>query len=172
MDDGAFWHQTPQGLVAARIAPGGPAARAGVRQGDVLVAVNGEEALTPARLERLLGARRPGDRASYTLLRESDVVSLHLVLAPSTTAIGLGCERAMRASESLTNSSDDTLRARNAAAAFRVSSKSETSSAFKVPQQTEVRPWRLPSSPLITPSSTFATKWIRRSKSTAALAFR
>ena len=31
MDDGVLWREAPQGLVAARLAPGGPAARAGVR---------------------------------------------------------------------------------------------------------------------------------------------
>jgi len=82
MDDGAFWRQAPQGLVAARLAAGGPAARAGVREGDVLVAVNGEEALSPARLEHLLGALHPGDRTSYTLLRESERRVLEVQVQP------------------------------------------------------------------------------------------
>ena len=43
MDDGVFWRQAPQGLVASRLAPGGPAARAGVLEGDILLAVDGEE---------------------------------------------------------------------------------------------------------------------------------
>ena len=60
MDDGAFWRQTAQGLVATRVAPGGPADHAGVREGDVLVAVDGEEALSPSRLESLLAAHRAG----------------------------------------------------------------------------------------------------------------
>ena len=53
MDDGVFWKQTTQGLVAARLAPGGPADQAGLKQGDVLLAVDGEEALSPGRLEAL-----------------------------------------------------------------------------------------------------------------------
>jgi S1-C subfamily serine protease len=44
-DDGVHWRQAPQGLVASRLAPGGPGARAGVRAGDVLLAVDGEEVL-------------------------------------------------------------------------------------------------------------------------------
>jgi len=82
MDDGVFWRQTPQGLVAARIAPGGPAARAGVRLGDVLVAASGEEALSPERLASLLAARRAGERATYTLLRESERRVLDVVVQP------------------------------------------------------------------------------------------
>ena len=64
MDDGAFWRQTSQGLVATRVAPGGPADHAGVREGDVLVAVDGEEALSPGRLESLL-ARAPRRAAQH-----------------------------------------------------------------------------------------------------------
>jgi two-component system NtrC family sensor kinase len=82
MDDGAFWRQTAQGLVAGRVVPGGPAARAGVHEADVLVAVDGEEALSPSRLEGLLGARRPGERASYTLLRESERRVLEVQVQP------------------------------------------------------------------------------------------
>jgi PAS domain S-box-containing protein len=82
MDDGAFWRQTAQGLVAARVAPGGPAARAGVREGDVLVAVDAEEALNPSRLESLLAAHRSGERATYTLLRESERRVLDVVVQP------------------------------------------------------------------------------------------
>ena len=82
MDDGAFWRETAQGLVATRIAPGGPADAAGVRVGDVLVAVDGEEALRPSRLESLLAERRTGERTSYTLLRESERRVLEVVVRP------------------------------------------------------------------------------------------
>jgi S1-C subfamily serine protease len=82
MDDGAFWRQTAQGLVATRVAPGGPADHAGVRTGDVLVAVDGEEALSPSRLESLLAAKRAGQRSTYTLLRESERRVLDLVVQP------------------------------------------------------------------------------------------
>ena len=82
MDDGAFWRQTAQGLVAARVAPGGPADQAGVQEGDVLVAVDGEEALSPSRLESLLASRRSAGRSTYTLLRESERRVLDVVIAP------------------------------------------------------------------------------------------
>jgi two-component system NtrC family sensor kinase len=82
MDDGVFWKTTPQGLVASRVAPGGPEARAGVRDGDVLLAVDGEEVLSASRLESLLAARRPGDRLTYTLLRENERRALDVVVRP------------------------------------------------------------------------------------------
>ena len=82
MDDGVFWRQAPQGLVAQRLAPGGPGARAGVRVGDILLAVDGEEVLGPARLESALAARRPGSRLTYSLLREQERRALDIVLVP------------------------------------------------------------------------------------------
>ena len=82
VDDGVFWKQAPQGLVAARLAPGGPAARAGVHEGDVLLAVDGEEALSPARLEILLAGRRPGSHLRYSLLREDERRALDVTVQP------------------------------------------------------------------------------------------
>jgi PAS domain S-box-containing protein len=82
MDDGVFWKQTAQGLVAARLAPGGPADLAGLRSGDVLLAVDGEEALSPGRLEGLLSANRPGHKSRYSLLRESEKRTLEIVVQP------------------------------------------------------------------------------------------
>jgi two-component system, NtrC family, sensor kinase len=82
VDDGVFWKQAPQGLVAARLAPGGPAARAGVREGDVLLAVNGEEVLSPARLDILLAGRRAGSHLRYSLLREDERRALDVTVLP------------------------------------------------------------------------------------------
>src|SRR5262249_37449818 len=47
MDDGVFWNESPAGLVAARVAAGGPADRAGVREGDVLLAVDEQDVQRP-----------------------------------------------------------------------------------------------------------------------------
>ncbi len=82
MDDGAFWRPTAQGLVATRLAPGGPASAAGVREGDVLVAVDGEEAMSPSRLASLLASQRAGERTTYTLLRESERRVLDVAVRP------------------------------------------------------------------------------------------
>jgi two-component system NtrC family sensor kinase len=82
MDDGIFWRPAPQGLVAARLAPSGPAARGGVHAGDVLLAVDGEEVLSPERLDATLAAKRPGERVSYLLLRQDERRSLTVTLQP------------------------------------------------------------------------------------------
>ncbi len=82
MDDGVFWKPSAQGLVATRLSPGGPAERAGLAPGDVLLAVNGEEALSPGRLEGLLSGLRPGQKATYSLLRASERRALDLAVEP------------------------------------------------------------------------------------------
>ena len=82
MDDGVFWSAAPQGLVAARVAPGGPGSRAGVRTGDVLLAIDGEEVLSPERLSATLAARRPGERLQYSLLRQEERRALTVPVQP------------------------------------------------------------------------------------------
>ncbi|HXY40464.1 MAG TPA: PDZ domain-containing protein, partial [Vicinamibacteria bacterium] len=82
IDDGVFWRSAPQGLVAARVAAQGPAARAGLHAGDVLLAVDGEEVLSPERLEAALLAKGRGERVTYALLRADERRALSVTLQP------------------------------------------------------------------------------------------
>jgi PAS domain S-box-containing protein len=82
LEDGVFWKATPAGVVASRIAPGGPAALAGVKVGDVLLAVNGEEVLTHEQVQARLARRASGDRLSYSILRAEERRSLEVVVKP------------------------------------------------------------------------------------------
>src|SRR5438477_10972900 len=56
-DDGVSWLDSPAGVPAWIVTPGGPADRAGIREGDLLRAING----TPAR--RATEAAHAGFRA-------------------------------------------------------------------------------------------------------------
>src|SRR4029079_19574260 len=51
MDDGVLWVQGAQGVYAARVAPGGPAAQAGIHANDIVPALDGEEAPTSQETE-------------------------------------------------------------------------------------------------------------------------
>jgi two-component system NtrC family sensor kinase len=82
MDDGVFWRTAPQGLVATRIAPGGPGSRAGVRGGDILLAVDGEEVLSRATLEAALGSHETGEEVTYSLLRADERRTLDVTVQP------------------------------------------------------------------------------------------
>lgn len=82
MDDGVFWKTAPQGLVAARIAAGGPGDRAGVRAGDILLAVDEQEVLSQTDLETTLGSRSVGETVTYRLLRAEEMQQLVVPVEP------------------------------------------------------------------------------------------
>jgi S1-C subfamily serine protease len=65
LEDGVFWKDSPAGVVAGRVAAGGPGARAGLRPGDLLLAVDGREVLSADEVDDALGGRRSGDLVGY-----------------------------------------------------------------------------------------------------------
>src|SRR6266511_4209621 len=82
MDDGVFWKSGPGGVVASRVAPGGPAARAGLRVGDILLGIDGEEILSAGQVEAILERHQPGGPAAYSLLRLGDRRGLEVRIQP------------------------------------------------------------------------------------------
>jgi len=82
MDDGVFWRSGPSGVVASRVAPGGPAARAGVHVGDLLLGIDGEDILSAAQVDAILERHQPGGPAAYSLLRLGDRRGLEVSIQP------------------------------------------------------------------------------------------
>jgi PAS domain S-box-containing protein len=82
MDDGVFWKSGPGGVVASRVAPGGPAARAGLRVGDILLGIDGEDLLSAGQVEAILERHQPGGPAAYSLLRLGDRRGLEVRIQP------------------------------------------------------------------------------------------
>ncbi len=70
-----------EGLYVARVIGGTPAARAGLRQGDVIVKLAGESVGTLADLRRVLERHRPGDTVELQVLRAGQTLTLMAVLA-------------------------------------------------------------------------------------------
>src|SRR5512137_1762846 len=54
--DGAFWVESGKGLIAKQVEPGSPAAEAGIRPGDLLVSINGQEVTNLGERSRLIYA--------------------------------------------------------------------------------------------------------------------
>jgi serine protease Do len=64
------FHVDPaSGAIIVRLEPGGPAQRAGMRVGDVMLEWNGEPVADPGALPRLVAAMAPGSVARVTLSR-------------------------------------------------------------------------------------------------------
>lgn len=58
------------GVLVGEVVSGGPAARAGIRAGDVITAIDGQPAPSPDELASILAAHRPGQQVTVSLLRQ------------------------------------------------------------------------------------------------------
>ncbi len=70
----------PVGALVSDVTDGGPAARAGLRPGDVVLVVDGVEIQHPDALGYRLATRRIGEVAAFEVLRRGKTVSLNISL--------------------------------------------------------------------------------------------
>jgi serine protease Do len=66
----SFGLSRPKGALVGEVNAEGPAAKAGIRPGDVIIAFNGREIADSAALPPLVGETRPGSRATVTVWRD------------------------------------------------------------------------------------------------------
>ena len=79
-------YDQPDRAMLRGIEPGSPADRAGLRAGDTIVRINDDQVRGPEDVNRLIGARRPGDQVELTLAgqaRDSITVTLGSRPAPN-----------------------------------------------------------------------------------------
>ncbi len=69
--------ERPQGLMVTDVYAGGPAARAGVAQGDVITAIDGAEVNDQGGLNFRVGTRSPNDTVAVTVLRDGRTRTLN-----------------------------------------------------------------------------------------------
>jgi two-component system NtrC family sensor kinase len=89
VEDGVLWVERTAGVVAAEIANGSAADRAGVRAGDVLLAVDGQA--VESRYDVLAMQQRAarGERHTYTLLRLGSREVAEVAMAPVPSGTGV-----------------------------------------------------------------------------------
>jgi two-component system NtrC family sensor kinase len=88
LEDGALWRVQGEGLTARAIAENSPAAKAGMRAGDVLIAVNGRAVQTDRDLVDIFHGASRGDQLEYTVLRLQSQKMLRVAVAPIPSGPG------------------------------------------------------------------------------------
>ena len=82
----SFGLRQAKGALVNDIMKGGPAEKAGIRQGDVITAFNGSEVKDPSHLQRLVAESAVGKPARVTIFRDGKSIDLNLTLANAETA--------------------------------------------------------------------------------------
>lgn len=82
----AMYYQLPEGVYVVEIDSTGPAYAAGVRQGDIIIAVDGEEIKTAAELLKKRNAKEPGDVLQVTVVRNNQEMDFDIVLIEDVPA--------------------------------------------------------------------------------------
>jgi serine protease Do len=72
--------KTPRGALVASISDGGPAAAAGIKAGDVILAFNGREVDEMKRLPRIVAETEIGKKVDVTVWREGKEIHLPVVI--------------------------------------------------------------------------------------------
>src|SRR5262249_51784282 len=65
-----------EGAIVADITSGSPAAKAGLKSGDAITAVNGDAVAGPRELARAIAAIKPGNDAKLTVWRDNDETTI------------------------------------------------------------------------------------------------
>ena len=82
-DDGASWWDRPSGVVAWHIAPNSPAANAGIRSGDFVLAINGAEIHSAIDVTKRLWRAGLWSQAHYRIDRGGREFETQLVTQPA-----------------------------------------------------------------------------------------
>jgi serine protease DegQ len=72
----AFDLPREQGVIIAGVVRGGPAAKAGIRAGDILVSVNDTEILDTSRMLNTVAQLQPGSTANVKVVRDGQELTL------------------------------------------------------------------------------------------------
>ncbi|MDD2533169.1 MAG: trypsin-like peptidase domain-containing protein [Eubacteriales bacterium] len=83
-EDLAAQYDLPVGVYVAQVDPGSPADDAGLQKGDVIIAINGTEALTTEAINQIKNDYMPGDQIELTIVREGQKMTVVVILGEAT----------------------------------------------------------------------------------------
>jgi two-component system, NtrC family, sensor kinase len=82
-DDGVLWVENGGRLMAESVEPNGPGAKSGIKPGDQLTSVNGQEVNDLAALERQIYRTGVWSKATYSLVRQTVPLDSSVILVPA-----------------------------------------------------------------------------------------
>ena len=82
LEDGVLWEIRPEGVTAVDVAEHGGAKAAGIRPGDMLVAIDGTPVDSVDAVQHALGQAKESDALAYTVLRLGEQTMLNVDVAP------------------------------------------------------------------------------------------
>ena len=82
----SFGLKQAKGALVNDVIKGGPADKAGIRQGDVITALNGREVKDPSHLQRQVAETGIGTVAKISIFRDGKALELSITLASADTA--------------------------------------------------------------------------------------
>lgn len=71
----------PSGVQVMQLVAGGPAERAGLRPGDVILTMNGRDVMSVDGIHKLLDQQTAGTGVSLTVLRKGEIIPLKLIVS-------------------------------------------------------------------------------------------
>ena len=86
VEDGVLWRPSGADIIAAEVAPGSPAARAGLHPGDVLLAIDGRPVERVDTIIADLHASTAGRALHYTVLRMRAQRMVDVTVAPAPSS--------------------------------------------------------------------------------------
>ncbi len=86
-EDGVWWVEHNGYLTADRVDSSGPGAKAGIKPGDRLVSLDGQELHSMSGLERQLYRTGAWSKANYSLLRQSVPLDSSVILVPADRSL-------------------------------------------------------------------------------------
>ncbi|HXE97394.1 MAG TPA: DegQ family serine endoprotease [Dongiaceae bacterium] len=82
----SFGLKQARGALVNDVIKGGPADKAGIRQGDVITGLNGTEVKDPSHLQRLVAEAGVGKSAKISIFRDGKALELSMTLASADSA--------------------------------------------------------------------------------------
>jgi len=82
-----------QGAIVAQVIPGSAASKAGIKAGDIIIAVNQREINNASSLRNYIGLKRPGDNARLTIIRTDKTLTVNAIIGGDKITSSIPAEK-------------------------------------------------------------------------------